>query len=130
MSALLADVILLAHFALASFITAGFVLVLVGAVLDWRWVRRRALRLVHLYGMLFIAAESLAGIACPLTLLEDLLRGAPAGAGGFIQRWLGRLLYWNAPAWFFVTLYVGAAALALLLWWAVPPRRSGRSTDP
>src|SRR5512135_1456146 len=102
MAALLADVILVAHFGIAAFIAAGFVFVPMGAARRWRWVRSRPLRLAHLYAMLFIAAESVAGIACPLTVLEDLLRGGAAGSDGFIQRWIGRLLYWDAPTWFFV----------------------------
>lgn len=133
MAARLADVILVAHFGIAAFIVAGFVFVPMGAARRWHWVRSRPLRLVHLCAMLFIAAESVAGIACPLTVLEDLLRGGAGGSDGFIQRWIGRLLYWDAPAAFFAALYVTAALAAVLLWRAVPPRprrRSARSIPP
>jgi len=118
---LLADLILVIHFGIAFFITAGLVLIPLGALLNWRWVRRRGWRITHLAAIVFVAGEALAGIACPLTVWEDLLRGGAVVEAGFIQRWLGRLLYWQAPAWFFTALYVTAAALAVWLWVRVRP---------
>jgi hypothetical protein len=123
MAVLLADAVLLLHFAIAAFITAGLLLIPFGAMLHWRWVRRRGLRLAHLLAIAFVAAEALIGVACPLTLLEDSLRGMARG-DGFIERWVGTLLYWNLPAWVFTSIYAGAALLALLLWRLVPPRES------
>ena len=123
MNILLADLILVLHFGIASFITAGLVLIPLGAIRDWRWVRRRSLRIAHIAAIIFVAVEALAGIACPLTVWEDLLRGGEAADAGFIQRWVGRLLYWQAPAWFFTVFYVFAAALAVLLWVRVRPQR-------
>ncbi len=123
MAVLLADAVLLLHFAIAAFITAGLLLIPLGATLHWRWVRRRGLRLAHLLAIAFVAAEALIGVACPLTLLEDSLRGMSRG-DGFIERWVGTLLYWNLPAWVFTAIYAGAALLALLLWRLVPPRES------
>jgi protein-S-isoprenylcysteine O-methyltransferase Ste14 len=126
MAARIADVVLLLHFAIAAFVTAGFLLVPLGAALRWHWVRRRVLRLAHLGAIAFVAAEALIGVACPLTLLEDWLRGAQRG-GGFVERWIGEILYWNLPPWVFTAIYAGAALLALLLWRFVPPRNAGQS---
>ena len=72
-----------------------------------------------------IAAESLLGIACPLTIWEDRLRGQEI-ATGFIERWIDRLLFYEAPAWVFTLAYVAFAALVLLTWVAVPPTRHAR----
>lgn len=124
---MLADLLLAIHFCIAASITAGFVLIPLGAAAGWRWVRRRRLRLVHAGAIIFVALEALAGIACPLTVWEDMLRGGVSGETGFIGHWLGRLLYWDFPAAAFTLLYVVLALLAILLWRAVPPCRSGFS---
>ncbi len=118
---MLADLVLFIHFCIAGFITAGFVLIPLGAGLGWRWVRHRRLRLLHVGAILFVALESLAGFACPLTVWEDMLRGAARDEAGFVGHWLGRLLYWDVSATTFTLLYAGLALLAIWLWRVVPP---------
>ena len=61
---MLADLVLVVHFCIAAFITAGFVLIPLGAAVGWRWVRLRRLRLLHAGAIAFVALESLAGMAC------------------------------------------------------------------
>ncbi len=119
---MLADLVLAIHVCIAGFITAGFLLIPLGAALGWRWVRHRRLRLVHAGTIAFVAMESLAGIACPLTMWEDRLRGGVSGETGFIGHWLGRMLYWDFPPAAFALLYVALALLAAWLWRSVPPR--------
>jgi hypothetical protein len=121
MRSLLADIVLVLHFALALFIVAGVVCTWLGALLHWQWIRRRGLRIAHLAAISFVAAEALLGIACPLTVWEDALRQGPDGHG-FMARWLARLLYYDLPEWVFTVAYVVAAAVTLLAWWVVPPR--------
>ena len=115
---MLADLVLAVHFCSAAFITAGFVLIPLGAAVGWRWVRLRRLRLLHAGAIAFVALESLAGMACPLTVWEAMLRGGTVGETGF----MGRLLYWDFPAGVFTALYVGLALLAIALWRRVPPQ--------
>lgn len=122
----LAELVLVVHFALAAFITAGFLLIPLGAAAGWRWVRSRRLRLLHAGAIVFVALESLAGIACPLTVWEDMLRGAARPGPGFIERWVGGLLYWDLPAVAFTAIYVALALLAIALWRRVPPAGRGR----
>lgn len=117
----LADLVLVIHFALAGFIAAGFLLIPIGAATGWHWVRKRRLRLAHAGAIVLVAAESLAGIACPLTVWEGWLRGDMPADGGFVGRWLGRLLYWDFSVAAFTALYVALALLAVLLWRWVPP---------
>lgn len=117
----LADFVLLLHFCIAGFIAGGFVLIPLGCAAGWRWVRHRRLRLLHAGAIAFVALESLAGMACPLTVWEGKLRGEAPGEAGFIGQWLGRLLYWDVSAATFTLLYVGLALLAICLWRAVPP---------
>ncbi len=120
----LADLVLAVHFFIAGFITAGFALIPLGAAFGWRWVRARRLRLFHAGAIVFVALESLAGFACPLTVWEDMLRGAARSEEGFIERWLGRLLYWDVSATAFTLLYAALALLAVMLWRWVPPDQS------
>jgi hypothetical protein len=122
---LLADLVLGLHLLLAAFITAGLVLVPVGGLLNWGWVRNRALRLAHVGTMSFIAIEAVLGLTCPLTILESAIRNEDAPTH-FLVAWMEKVLYWNAPVEFFVLLYVLCAAWAVSLWALVPPRPAGR----
>lgn len=133
MRALLADVVLVLHFALAAFIAAGVVLIWVGAGLRWEWIRARRLRALHLAAICFVAAEALLGIACPLTVWEDVLRYG-SGERSFVARWVSALLYYDLPEWVFTAVYLAAAAATLAAWWLVPPRQrrsapNGRGCD-
>ena len=119
---MLADLLLVVHFSIAVFIVLGLILVWIGALADWSWVRNRWFRHLHLAAIAFVAAEAVLGVACPLTVWEDLLRGG-ARPGTFIGRWVYRLLYYEAPAWVFTAAYAAWAAATLLTLKLVPPRR-------
>ena len=125
---MLADLILLLHFALAAFIVLGLPLVWIGAWLDWSWTRDRALRYAHAAAILVVAAEALAGSICPLTRWEDALR---AGADGrsFIGRWMTRLLYYDFPEWAFTLVYVLCALATLATLRLVAPQRRSRASQ-
>ncbi|NCV15467.1 MAG: DUF2784 family protein, partial [Betaproteobacteria bacterium] len=86
----------------------------------WRWVRNRRIRQVHLLMMLFIAAQTILGQYCPLTLLEANLRGEEAGPL-FLARIVHAVLYWDLPLAFFGALYLLCAAWVVALWRWVPP---------
>jgi hypothetical protein len=118
----MADAVLVVHFLIVAFIVGGLVLVWVGAPLGWGWVRNPWFRYLHLGAIAFVAAEALLGIACPLTVWEDLLRGG-LRPESFVGRWVRAVLYYRAPEWVFTTLYVGWAAATLVTLRAVPPRR-------
>lgn len=121
---LFADLILVAHFLFVSFVVGGFALILAGAALSWSWIRNRTFRIAHISAIGLVVAESLAGIACPLTLWEDALRRTGPGGRSFVARWLARLLYYDFPEWTF-TLAYGLFAIAVVLAWRwVPPRRA------
>lgn len=126
---LLADILLILHLVIAAFITLGFLLIPLGARLRWHFIRHRGLRRLHLLGILVVAAESLLGIACPLTVWEDWLRGGADADGGFIARGARLLLYYDVPLWVFAATYVAGAMLALVLWFAVPPHDPHRLRD-
>lgn len=121
--ATLADIILIAHFAIAAFITGGFVLIPLGAWRRWNWVRNRRLRLLHLAAIVFVAVQGLLGLTCPLTLWEDVLRTGAAQEQGFVQRWVSSILYWRAPTWVFTAAYAVLALYTWALWRWVAPQR-------
>lgn len=119
---MLADALLVLHFAIVAFVVGGLVLVWAGAARGWRWVRNPWFRYAHLAAIVFIAIETLLGFACPLTIWEDALRGG-ARPDSFVGRWVRRLLYYEAPAWVFATVYVAWAVATAVTLRLVPPRR-------
>jgi hypothetical protein len=120
---LLADFILIVHFAFVLFVVASLPLVWIGAAAGWRWVRNFPFRAAHLAAILFVSAEAAAGIWCPLTLWEDALRGT-APDKSFIARWIHALLFYDLPPWVFTAAYFVFATLVALTWWRIPPRRT------
>ena len=122
LDSMLADAIVVVHLLIVLFIVGGVPAVYLGAAVGWRWVRRWPWRAVHLGAILYVAAESFLGIACPLTVWEDALRGSPS-ARGFIERWVDALLFYDAPVWVFTCLYGVFAALVIATWIVVPPTR-------
>lgn len=122
----LADAVLVLHLGVVAFVVGGLVLILLGRWRGWAWVHGRAFRLVHLAAIGLVVVQSWLGAACPLTTLESWLRvqaGAAGYGGGFIEHWVTRLLFWDAPPWVFGLSYTAFGALVLLAWWYCPPRR-------
>ena len=119
---MVADALVVLHFLIAAFIVGGLVAVWLGAAVGWQWIRNRWFRYLHLGAIVFVAAEAILGIACPLTVWEDLLRGG-VRPESFIARWVHRFLYYRAPEWVFTSAYVAWSLATLLTLWLVPPRR-------
>jgi len=87
LAALAADLLVLLHLGFIGFVVLGALLV----------VRRPALAWLHLPAVLWGVGIELTGdLICPLTPLENALRGAAGQAGypgGFIERYLVPLIY-------------------------------------
>jgi hypothetical protein len=123
---LLADIILIIHFLFVLFVVGSMPLIWIGARLGWRFVRNILFRLAHLGAILFVSMESLAGMVCPLTLLEDSLRRSPTDTS-FVQRWLHRILFYDVPEGVLTVLYLMFAILVAITFKFVPPSRYTRS---
>jgi hypothetical protein len=123
----LADAVLVVHVLFVLFVVGGFVLILAGAG-RWGWVHNRTFRVFHVAAIVFVAAEALLGVTCPLTYWEDALRATGREERSFIGRWLAWLLYYNLPEWVFAIAYAAFALAVITCWWLVPPR--ARSTRP
>jgi hypothetical protein len=117
---LLADLVLITHFAIAAFLALGMLLIPLGAYWHWAWVRSRRLRQIHMGLMILIAIEALFHITCPLTTLEAYLRKSTAPESFWADQ-LGKILYWELPLEFFTILYGCCVVWALFLWKSVPP---------
>lgn len=123
--ALLADIVLTLHVAIVAFVVGGLVLVVAGNLRGWRWANALWFRLAHLGAILFVVAETWLGMVCPLTTLELWLRaraGATVYGGSFIEHWLQRVLYYEAPWWVFALAYSLFGLLVIAAWVYFPPR--------
>lgn len=102
---ILADLVLILHFAFIVFVLAGGLF-----ALRWRWAP-----VVHLPAAFWGAAIAVAGQTCPLTPLENALRrtaGAEGYSGGFIEHYLVAVIY---PAGLTYQLQLVVAAVVVLV---------------
>jgi hypothetical protein len=108
--AILADVVLLAHLAFTLFIVLGGVLIFRFPALAW----------VHIPVVAYGVLIEIFSWTCPLTPLEQNLRrlaGQAGYEGGFMDHYLGGILYPSAYS--SIHLWLGAGLLLLngLLYW-------------
>jgi len=123
---IMADGILLLHVLFAVFVVAGQVLIVLGAYRGWLWIRNRSFRVSHLCAIAIVVVQSWVSVICPLTILEGRLRvqaGQQPYEGTFIQFWLQRLLYYEAPMWVFITVYTLFCLIVALTWFRFPPQK-------
>jgi hypothetical protein len=129
----LADLVLFLHAAIVLFVVGGLLAVVVGNAAGWRWVNGRLFRFAHLAAIAVVVAQTWLDITCPLTTLESWLRaqaGALPYATGFIQYWVQRFLFYQAPDWVFTAIYTGFGSLVAATWWFFPPKAVLRKTNP
>ena len=126
----LADIVLITHFLYVLFVIGGLILVWAGWFMKWQWVKLFWFRIIHLASIAFVAVISLFGIPCPLTILEGNLRissGADFYNQSFIQYWLYKILFYEAPGIAFTIGYVIFVLLVAVSFLFVPlsnPRKT------
>lgn len=123
-----ADLVLAVHAAFVAFVVFGQLLILIGLLVRWRWVRGFWLRITHLLAIGVVIAQAWAGRLCPLTILENRLRirgGEADYPGSFVAYWLHRAIFYEAEAWVFTLIYTLFGAVVLATWIFGPPRRPG-----
>src|SRR5690348_6299968 len=126
----LADSVVAFHAAYIAFVVFGLGAILAGSARGWRWVRDPYFRAAHLAAILLVCAEAIAGVACPLTTIENSLRTRAGGSGypgDFIGYWLDWMIFYNAPGWVFTAIYLAFGALVLATLWLVPIARRRRT---
>jgi len=122
---ILADAVVVVHAAYVAFVVGGLVAILIGAAMGWRWTRSFAFRAAHLAAIALVCVESLVGVMCPLTSLEDSMRergGAARYPGDFVGYWAHRLIFYNFPPWMFTIAYIAFAAVVAITFILIPPR--------
>jgi hypothetical protein len=81
--------------------------------------------LLHIIAIGIVVLQSWLGMICPLTTVEQELReraGDDIYSGSFIAHWLETILYYQAPAWVFITIYTLFGAAVLASWFWAKPR--------
>ncbi len=125
---ILADFVLLFHAAYVGYVVFGLVAIVLGIALGWSWVRNFWFRLTHLGAIGLVVAESIVGLACPLTTLENLLRqaaGQRGYAGGCVARWVQPLIFFDFPPWMFMVAYAVFGLIVAAVFYFAPPIRRG-----
>mgnify|MGYP001105930684 CR=1 FL=1 len=120
----LADAVLLVHAAVFLFLIGGWLAICLGHGRGWSWTRYRTFRWAHLATLGVVTLQAWLGWLCPLTSLESWLRhraGQAGYDGTFIQYWVHRVLFLEAPLWVFALAYTGFTLLVLWAWWKFPP---------
>jgi len=122
----LADLMLVVHVGIVLFVVLGQLAILLGGWRGWGWIRHFGLRLAHLALIAIVVLQAWLGRICPLTIWEQSLRqqaGQTTYGGSFVEHWLSRLIFFDAPWWVFVAAYSAFAAVVVLSWVWFPPRR-------
>jgi hypothetical protein len=125
----LADVIAIIHLGYVIYVILGFILIVVGIILRWKWIKNLPFRITHLLAIVGVACEALLGVNCPLTVLEFKLRYASNLSEekvSFIGTIIDSLLYYNAPGWLFTIIYTAFAITVIITFIIAPPKRKGR----
>jgi Protein of Unknown function (DUF2784). len=125
MKLILADIILFIHFGIAIFFIFGLLIPLFYKF-NWGLIHNYYFRLFHIILVIIVTIESLAGIVCPLTLLENILRNN-INTDSFVSSLLKELLFWNYPIEFFILIYFICFCWTIFIWFYYPPRKEKKN---
>ena len=122
---LLADIIAVIHFGYVLVVVFGLLVILLGGLLQWRFVRNFWFRVIHLAMISIVVIQSLIGLQCPLTVWERDLRiaaGQPnVSEEAFIPRLIHQLMFFDFPPEVFTVAYCLFTLAVLGSWWLYPP---------
>ena len=118
----IADLILIFHCLIVFFIISLFVIIPYGYYKNWTWVSIKKIRYTHLFLMGFVTIESSVGIICPLTVLENNLRGVITDQT-FLSKYLSKIIFFNFPSSVFLSLYITGFLIAVFLSFKYPPKK-------
>ena len=122
---LAANIILFIHISYVIFVVGGMILIFVGNVRGWTWIRNPWFRLIHLLAIIIVIIQSWLNTICVLTTLEMALRnwaGTPAYSDYFIVHWLEKIISFHPPLWAYAVVYTlfGGLVAASRFW--IPPQ--------
>jgi len=130
---LLADAIVVLHFAVVLFVILAEALILAGRFLRWGWVGNRWFRGLHLAIIAYVAIVALMGDLCPLTIWENDLRriaGKPIEQSSFVAYWSHELLFVDVDVKTLTVCYVAFALLVVASLFITPVRWRNKAALP
>ena len=116
-----ADTILILHFLVIIFYYS-LLFNTIWIFKNWKFVKNYKIRLAHLMLIFFITLETFLGIICPLTTLENYLRGQ-SYSETFISFWISKVIYWDFPTTFFIVVYAIFLIFAIILWFKISTKK-------
>lgn len=126
-----ADAVVVLHLGFVVAVLLSLVLVLVGRLAGWAWTRNFWFRIAQLLAIEIVAGQAVVGLDCPLTTLEQHLRGGygflhpeegkASAIGKFCNDWL-YMTGMETRDTVFIYIYSSVALLVLLTWVLAPPR--------
>ena len=134
---ILADLVVLIHFTWILFVLWGFILTVCSSVSVYvlraakdrstaffdRWI----FRAIHLGGIVYVAVLTVLGKYCPLTILENKLRGQYdpelTYPGSFVVHYIERMVYPEANFLLFVIPTIIIAIFTILMFIIRPPAK-------
>ena len=123
---LIADLIVGIHFVYVTVVVSGLLVIILGGIFHWSFIRNFWFRAIHLVMILIVVAEALFGITCPLTDLEYELRIAAGQQNAtdmpFISRLVHQLIFYDFPPVVFTIAYCLFGFFVLLSWRLFPPK--------
>jgi Protein of Unknown function (DUF2784) len=123
--AYLADALVAFHVGYVAYVVLGQLVILLGVVCRWQWVRNFWFRLSHLAAIAIVALEAAFGYTCPLTTLERFLReqaGQRPSAESFMGRLFQSVIFHDWPPRVFEVSNIGFGLLVLLTFVLARPR--------
>lgn len=126
---LFADGIAVLHGAIVAYIAGGFLFILLGLWRKWSAARNFVFRYTHLWFCFVVMIFECANLHCPLTDLEDWLRGHGTKAEtGFIQRYITEPIHVDMQprelGWLMLAVLLGTV---VLYFWRGPERPEPRT---
>ena len=125
--AIFADLIVFFHMLYVIFAVGGEAVILLGALLRWRWIRNIVFRIVHIAAGLIVSIESMADFLCPITEWEHQLRRLAGQTVEeditFIGRLIRLIVFYDFPDWAFSVMYIGFGIMVVLTFVLIPPKR-------
>ena len=119
---LIANFVLSVHFLLAFLITSGFFIIPIGYKFRWNWVKNLKIRTIHVIAIFIVTSETILGITCPLTSIENSFR-IIYNSESFMAYWVREILFWNLPTELFFLLYSVFLIWTIVMWKLFPPKK-------
>ena len=120
----MADALVAFHTAYVGFVVIGQLVIVVGLICRWQWVRNPWFRIAHLLAIAVVAAEAACGVTCPLTNWERDLRALSGQTvnDSAIGWFFNSILFFNWPREYFTWIHIGFGTLVLATFLLGPPR--------